>query len=34
MGYSYLQVKQLSAIFGENIVFFDYNASKNMAANI
>lgn len=32
--YSYMQVKQLSAIFNENIMYFDYNLSKSAAASI
>ena len=34
MNYTYGQVKQLSALFGENIVYFDYNNSKIAPAEI
>lgn len=32
--YNYLQVKKISGIFNENIMFFDYNSSKSSATNI
>jgi hypothetical protein len=34
MTYNYLQVKTLSGLFNENIMFFDYNSSKSTATNI
>lgn len=34
MSYSYLQIKQLSAIFNENIMYFDYNQSKSSPSSI
>jgi len=34
MVYSYIQTKQISGIFNENIMLFDYNTSKSAATNI
>ena len=34
MIYNYIQVKQIAALFNENIMFFDYNSSKSAASNI